>query len=133
MGSLRCHLARAPGVPEGLRPFEALGRSLSAAWRGAPGWAGPQLQPSPLLLGPGTPASMSQVAKDVCTFLRWASEPEHDHRKRMGLKVKEQARGTGGAGSLVGVLFAFPSEPASPPDVVDDGPAVAPGLRHEAA
>ncbi|XP_029442006.1 cytochrome c1, heme protein, mitochondrial isoform X2 [Rhinatrema bivittatum] len=35
----------------------------------------------------GTPASMSQVAKDVCTFLRWASEPEHDHRKRMGLKV----------------------------------------------
>lgn len=30
---------------------------------------------------------MSQVAKDVCTFLRWASEPEHDHRKRMGLKV----------------------------------------------
>lgn len=31
---------------------------------------------------------MSQVAKDVCTFLRWASEPEHDHRKRMGLKVR---------------------------------------------
>ncbi|XP_053571407.1 cytochrome c1, heme protein, mitochondrial-like [Bombina bombina] len=35
----------------------------------------------------GTPATMSQVAKDVCTFLRWASEPEHDHRKLMGLKV----------------------------------------------
>ncbi|NP_001080379.1 cytochrome c-1 L homeolog [Xenopus laevis] len=35
----------------------------------------------------GTPATMSQVAKDVSTFLRWASEPEHDHRKRMGLKV----------------------------------------------
>lgn len=35
----------------------------------------------------GTPATMSQVAKDVCTFLRWASEPEHDHRKRMGLKM----------------------------------------------
>lgn len=35
----------------------------------------------------GTPATMSQVAKDVATFLRWASEPEHDHRKRMGLKV----------------------------------------------
>ncbi|XP_063306290.1 cytochrome c1, heme protein, mitochondrial [Pelobates fuscus] len=35
----------------------------------------------------GTPATMSQVAKDVCTFLRWAAEPEHDHRKLMGLKV----------------------------------------------
>uniref|UniRef100_A0A8C5PMD4 Cytochrome c1 n=1 Tax=Leptobrachium leishanense TaxID=445787 RepID=A0A8C5PMD4_9ANUR len=35
----------------------------------------------------GTPATMSQVAKDVCTFLKWASEPEHDHRKLMGLKV----------------------------------------------
>lgn len=35
----------------------------------------------------GTPATMGQIAKDVSTFLRWASEPEHDERKRMGLKV----------------------------------------------
>ncbi|XP_074842531.1 cytochrome c1, heme protein, mitochondrial [Carettochelys insculpta] len=35
----------------------------------------------------GTPATMSQIAKDVCTFLRWAAEPEHDHRKLMGMKV----------------------------------------------
>ncbi|KAM3840777.1 cytochrome c1, heme protein, mitochondrial [Vipera latastei] len=35
----------------------------------------------------GTPATMSQVAKDVCTFLRWAGEPEFDDRKRLGLKT----------------------------------------------
>lgn len=59
----------------------------------------------------GTPATVSQMAKDVCVFLRWASgeycketvpplfglfvyptvllltEPEHDDRKRMGMKV----------------------------------------------
>ena len=35
----------------------------------------------------GTPATMSQMAKDVSTFLRWASEPEHDDRKRMGMKA----------------------------------------------
>ncbi|XP_053323529.1 cytochrome c1, heme protein, mitochondrial [Spea bombifrons] len=40
-----------------------------------------------LEFGDGTPATMSQVGKDVCTFLRWAAEPEHDHRKLMGLKV----------------------------------------------
>lgn len=45
---------------------------------------------------PGTPATMSQIAKDVCTFLRWASEPAHDHRKRMGLKVKGLGEGHGG-------------------------------------
>jgi ubiquinol-cytochrome c reductase cytochrome c1 subunit len=27
------------------------------------------------------------MAKDVTTFLAWASEPEHDERKRMGLKA----------------------------------------------
>lgn len=35
----------------------------------------------------GTPATMSQLAKDVCTFLKWAAEPEHDTRKRMFIKV----------------------------------------------
>lgn len=35
----------------------------------------------------GTPATTTQMAKDVTTFLSWASEPEHDERKKMGLKA----------------------------------------------
>ncbi|CAG8657111.1 17556_t:CDS:2 [Acaulospora morrowiae] len=35
----------------------------------------------------GTPATTSQMAKDVTTFLSWAAEPEFDHRKKMGLKA----------------------------------------------
>ncbi|ROT37414.1 cytochrome c1 [Sodiomyces alkalinus F11] len=35
----------------------------------------------------GTPASTSQMAKDVTEFLNWAAEPEMDDRKKMGMKV----------------------------------------------
>lgn len=35
----------------------------------------------------GTPATTSQMAKDVTTFLNWAAEPEHDERKKWGLKA----------------------------------------------
>jgi len=35
----------------------------------------------------GTPATQSQVAKDVCTFLTWAASPEHDMRKKMAIKA----------------------------------------------
>ncbi|TFK39403.1 cytochrome C1 family-domain-containing protein [Crucibulum laeve] len=35
----------------------------------------------------GTPATTSQMAKDVVTFLSWASEPEHDERKKYGIKA----------------------------------------------
>ncbi|KJE96542.1 cytochrome c-1 [Capsaspora owczarzaki ATCC 30864] len=35
----------------------------------------------------GTPASQSQMAKDVATFLAWAAEPEMNERKRMGMKA----------------------------------------------
>lgn len=34
----------------------------------------------------GTPATTSQMAKDVSTFLSWAAEPEHDTRKKMGME-----------------------------------------------
>jgi ubiquinol-cytochrome c reductase cytochrome c1 subunit len=35
----------------------------------------------------GTPATTSQMARDVVTFLNWAAEPEHDERKKIGLKA----------------------------------------------
>ncbi|EGF84459.1 hypothetical protein BATDEDRAFT_9227 [Batrachochytrium dendrobatidis JAM81] len=35
----------------------------------------------------GTPNNASQLAKDVTTFLTWSSYPEHDQRKKMGLKT----------------------------------------------
>ncbi|CAL1538653.1 unnamed protein product [Lymnaea stagnalis] len=35
----------------------------------------------------GTPATQSQLAKDVVTFLKWAGEPEHDTRKLYGLRA----------------------------------------------
>ena len=35
----------------------------------------------------GTVASVSQMAKDVTTFLAWCAEPEMEERKKMGLKV----------------------------------------------
>lgn len=35
----------------------------------------------------GTPATASQLAKDVSVFLKWASEPEHDTRKQMVIKA----------------------------------------------
>lgn len=35
----------------------------------------------------GTPASASQLAKDVTTFLAWCSMPEHDERKLLAMKV----------------------------------------------
>ena len=35
----------------------------------------------------GTAATTEQMASDVTTFLAWASEPELEHRKNLGIKV----------------------------------------------
>lgn len=35
----------------------------------------------------GTPATQSQLAKDICTFLSWTASPEHDQRKKLSIKV----------------------------------------------
>jgi ubiquinol-cytochrome c reductase cytochrome c1 subunit len=35
----------------------------------------------------GTPATISQQAKDVCTFLAWCSEPYFDERKKLAWKI----------------------------------------------
>lgn len=48
--------------------------------------------PAPLIEGgveyaDGTPATVEQMAKDVTVFLAWASEPNMEVRKAMGLKV----------------------------------------------
>jgi len=45
------------------------------------------LQANMLEYEDGTPASISQLAKDVSTFLTWASLPEADERKKLFLKV----------------------------------------------
>lgn len=34
----------------------------------------------------GTPSTETQMAHDVSVFLQWAAEPEHDDRKRQGIK-----------------------------------------------
>lgn len=46
----------------------------------------PPLQDGQVSYPDGTPATVSQMAKDVAIFLNWAAEPEHDDRKKAGMK-----------------------------------------------
>jgi len=47
----------------------------------------PPLMPEMLTYEDGTPATVSQMAKDVTTFLCWTASPEQDDRKRMAMKA----------------------------------------------
>ncbi len=47
----------------------------------------PQLFEDQVEYADGTPATTEQMAKDVVNFLAWASEPNLEERKRMGVKV----------------------------------------------
>jgi ubiquinol-cytochrome c reductase cytochrome c1 subunit len=46
-----------------------------------------QLHPGIINFEDGTEASISQLAKDITTFLAWASEPTLDEQHRLGLKA----------------------------------------------
>lgn len=38
----------------------------------------------------GTPATKSQLAKDITTFLAWTAEPDHDLRQKFSIKVYDR-------------------------------------------
>ncbi|KAK1938477.1 putative cytochrome C1 precursor protein [Babesia divergens] len=47
----------------------------------------PPLEDGMLDYEDGTAATVSQMAKDVVNFITWASDPMHDERKNMGMKL----------------------------------------------
>jgi len=63
------------------------GMSFNAYFPGNAIGMPPQLYYGVMEYDDGTPATVSQMSKDVCTFLAWACLPEQDTRKRMGVKA----------------------------------------------
>lgn len=47
----------------------------------------PPLQDNSIAYADGTPATLDQEAKDITTFLAWASDPTMEERKKTGIKV----------------------------------------------
>ncbi|MGE0744060.1 MAG: cytochrome c1 [Rhodospirillales bacterium] len=63
------------------------GMNYNAAFPGHQIAMPPPLNPDGVTYADGTSATVDQMARDVTTFLAWASEPETELRKRMGVKV----------------------------------------------
>ena len=69
------------GVPA--RETQYYNPYFSGGWIGMP----PPLADGAVDYDDETPATSSQMAKDISIFLAWTSEPEQDERKLMGIKV----------------------------------------------
>ena len=63
------------------------GMYYNAAFSGHQIAMAPPLADGSVEFADGTPATVDQMARDVTTFLAWASEPELEVRKRLGIKV----------------------------------------------
>jgi ubiquinol-cytochrome c reductase cytochrome c1 subunit len=63
------------------------GMNYNAAFPGHQIAMAPPLADGSVEYADGTQATVDQMARDVTTFLAWASEPELEVRKRLGIKV----------------------------------------------
>lgn len=71
--------------PEGVQPMEGMhyNNYFPGHWiaMAQPLW------PDMVEFADGTPSTVSQMARDVTTFLAWAAEPELEERRAMGVRV----------------------------------------------
>jgi len=82
-------------VPPGQYYNQYMPGDLTAYWKGPKdqvphgGFLAmpPQLTPDRVTFDDGTPSTVEQQAKDVATFLAWASEPLQEERKKTGWAV----------------------------------------------
>lgn len=83
--------AEKPEVPEAVTSIEDIGLQDTANFNAYyPGYGLAMAAPlyeDAVEYADGTPATVSQMAHDVATFLTWTAEPELNERKNMGLKV----------------------------------------------
>ena len=72
-------------VPAGIaeRETQYYNPYFSGGWIGMP----PPLAEGAVDYDDETPATVTQMAKDVSVFLAWTSEPEQDERKLLGFKI----------------------------------------------